>query len=41
MKLVRSTDIAPRWLEARNVLARGRIASALERWAERSSGKFT
>ncbi len=41
MKLVRSTDIAPRWLEARNVLSRGRIASALERWAERSSGKFT
>jgi len=41
MKLVRSTDIAPRWLENRNVLSRGRIASAFERWAERSSGKFT
>jgi len=41
MKLVRATDIAPRWLENRNVLSRGRIASALERWAERSSGKFT
>ncbi len=41
MKLVRSTDIAPRWLENRNVLSRGRIASALERWAERSRGKFT
>ncbi|HUK61653.1 MAG TPA: NAD(P)-dependent oxidoreductase [Stellaceae bacterium] len=41
LKLVRSTDIAPRWLENRNVSSRGRISSALERWAERSSGKFT
>ena len=41
MKLVRSTDIAPRWLETRNALSRGKIASALERWAARSSGKFT
>ncbi len=41
MKLVRSTDVVPRWLENRNVSSRGRIAFALERWAERSSGKFT
>jgi GlcNAc-P-P-Und epimerase len=41
LKLVRSTDVAPRWLENRHVSSRGRIASALERWAERTSGKFT
>ena len=41
MKLVRSTDIAPGWLENHNASMRGRIASALDRWAESSSGSFT
>jgi len=41
MKLVRSTDIAPGWLEDHHASMRGRIASALERWAERSNGSFT
>lgn len=41
MKLVRSTDIAPGWLENHNASTRGRIASALDRWAESSSGSFT
>jgi GlcNAc-P-P-Und epimerase len=41
MKLVRSTDIAPGWLEARNASMRGRIASALDRWAAASNGSFT
>jgi GlcNAc-P-P-Und epimerase len=41
MKLVRSTDIAPGWLETRNASARGRIASALDRWASSSNGSFT
>lgn len=41
IKLVRSTDIVPAWLENRNASVRGRIASALDRWAERSRGSFT
>jgi nucleoside-diphosphate-sugar epimerase len=41
LKLVRSTDIAPLWLENRNALLRGRIASALDRWAQQSRGSFT
>ena len=41
MKLVRSTDIVPRWLEAHGLSARGRIGSALERWANSSRGAFT
>jgi nucleoside-diphosphate-sugar epimerase len=41
MKLVRSTDIAPGWLESRSASTRGRIASALDRWTQSSSGSFT
>jgi GlcNAc-P-P-Und epimerase len=41
MKLVRSTDIAPAWLESHNASTRGRIASALDRWAKGSNGTFT
>lgn len=41
MKLVRSTDIAPGWLESRNASLRGQIAAALDRWAEYSNGSFT
>lgn len=41
MKLVRSTDVAPDWLESHNASRRGRIASALDRWAESSNGSFT
>jgi GlcNAc-P-P-Und epimerase len=41
MKLVRSTDIVPGWLEEHHASMRGRIASALDRWAEYSKGSFT
>lgn len=41
MKLVRSTDIMPGWLESHNASMRGRIAAALARWAEHSNGSFT
>lgn len=41
MKLVRSTDIVPGWLEMRNASTRGRIAAALDRWAASSNGSFT
>lgn len=41
MKLVRSTDIAPGWLESHNATTRGKIAAALDRWAECSNGSFT
>ncbi len=41
MKLVRSTDIAPGWLESHNASMRGKIASALDRWADYSNGSFT
>jgi GlcNAc-P-P-Und epimerase len=41
MKLVRSTDIVPGWLEDHHASMRGRIASALDRWAEYSKGSFT
>jgi GlcNAc-P-P-Und epimerase len=41
MKLARSTDIAPGWLEDHHASMRGRIASALDRWAEHSKGSFT
>lgn len=41
MKLVRSTDIAPGWLETHNASTRGRIAAALDAWAECSKGSFT
>jgi nucleoside-diphosphate-sugar epimerase len=40
-KLVRSTDIAPRWLESHQATAHGRIAMALDRWAAASNGSFT
>jgi GlcNAc-P-P-Und epimerase len=41
MKLVRSTDIAPGWLENHNASMGGRIASALDRWSDCSHGSFT
>lgn len=41
MKLVRSTDIAPGWLESHGAVMRGRIGEALDRWAEGSNGSFT
>lgn len=41
MKLVRSTDIAPGWLESHDASTRGRITAALARWAEQSNGSFT
>jgi GlcNAc-P-P-Und epimerase len=41
MKLVRSTDIAPNWLESHNATRRGKITDALDRWAECSNGSFT
>jgi GlcNAc-P-P-Und epimerase len=41
LKLVRSTDIAPGWLEDHNASTRGRIGSALDRWADCSHGRFT
>jgi nucleoside-diphosphate-sugar epimerase len=41
MKLVRSTNIAPGWLDKHNASTPGGIASALDRWAECSNGTFT
>lgn len=41
MKLLLSTDIAPDWLQSRNASARGKLPSALDRWAEGSRGSFT
>lgn len=41
MKLVRSTDIAPGWLERHSASTRGKIVSALDRWAQTSRGSFT
>jgi nucleoside-diphosphate-sugar epimerase len=41
VKLVRSTDITPGWLESHNASTRGSIGTALDRWAERSKGSFT
>lgn len=40
MKLVRSTDIAPEWLESRGAAHSGLLASALERWSRDSAGAF-
>jgi GlcNAc-P-P-Und epimerase len=41
LKLVRSTDIDPGWLKCRNAATPGKLASALDRWAEGSGGSFT
>ncbi len=40
LKLVRSTDVVPRWLESRGLVARGRLPSALQRWKDESAGAF-
>ncbi len=40
MKLVRSTDIVPNWLEAEGKSAPGRLPSAFERWSSGSNGSF-
>ncbi len=40
MKLVRSTDVMPGWLEATGRANRGRLASAIERWKAESGGRF-
>ncbi|MFN7166383.1 MAG: NAD-dependent epimerase/dehydratase family protein [Pannonibacter sp.] len=40
MKLVRSTDIVPNWLEAEGKSAPGRLPSAFERWSTGSDGAF-
>lgn len=41
MKLVRSTDIMPRWLVDRGFARKGLLPCALARWAEASEGQFT
>lgn len=41
MKLVRSTDIAPGWLQSKGQAQLGRLQSALLRWKDESSGLFT
>lgn len=40
MKLVRSTDIVPNWLEGQGKAASGRLPSAFERWKAGSNGMF-
>ncbi|MEN3160389.1 NAD(P)-dependent oxidoreductase [Tistrella mobilis] len=40
MKLVRSTDIVPTWLESRGMAQSGRLEAALDAWAEDSGGTF-
>jgi nucleoside-diphosphate-sugar epimerase len=40
MKLVRSTDVVPVWLETAGRAAEGRLPSAIERWNAQSSGRF-
>ncbi len=40
MKLVRSTDVLPGWLESRGQAQPHRLASALDRWKSDSSGSF-
>lgn len=40
MKLVRSTDVVPGWLEAHGAARRGLLPTALRRWKEDSAGAF-
>ena len=40
MKLVRSTDVVPAWLETAGRAAEGRLPSAIERWNAQSGGRF-
>ncbi|MDF0578892.1 NAD-dependent epimerase/dehydratase family protein [Bradyrhizobium yuanmingense] len=41
MKLVRSTDIVPGWLQSKGQAQLGQLQSALLRWRDESSGLFT
>ncbi len=40
MKLVRSTDVVPAWLETAGRAAEGKLPSAIERWNAQSGGRF-
>ncbi|NRP59903.1 NAD(P)-dependent oxidoreductase [Marinobacterium sp. xm-d-564] len=40
MKLIRSTNIYPSWLEERGISIPGNINSALKRWSKETNGKF-
>ena len=40
MKLVRSTDVVPGWLEDVGRAARGKLPSAIDRWNTQSGGRF-
>lgn len=40
MKLVRSTDVVPGWLESRGLAGRDRLPAALQRWKDDSAGAF-
>ncbi|MFC6445790.1 NAD-dependent epimerase/dehydratase family protein [Shinella zoogloeoides] len=40
MKLVRSTDVVPVWLETAGRAAEGKLPSAIERWNAQSGGRF-
>ncbi|WP_292959260.1 NAD(P)-dependent oxidoreductase [Neptuniibacter sp. UBA6509] len=40
MKLIRSTNIYPSWLDDNNVRLPGNIESALKRWSQETDGKF-
>lgn len=40
MKLVRSTDVVPGWLEEKGEARKGRLPSALDRWSAGSGGSF-
>lgn len=39
-KLVKSTDVIPGWLSSKDHAPKGRLPSALERWADDSGGQF-
>lgn len=40
MKLVRSTDVVPGWLETAGKASQGRLPSAIDRWKAESGGRF-
>jgi nucleoside-diphosphate-sugar epimerase len=40
LKLVRSTDIAPQWLQSRQLIGPGRLEAALQHWSAASDGLF-
>lgn len=40
MKLIRSTNIYPSWLDERGISIPGNIESALKRWSDETDGKF-